>query len=453
MSDIFDESKTFHSLGLRDSVVKGLETAGFKHPTAIQAALIPAMLSGKDLIGQAKTGTGKTAAFGLPVLNMCDKDTPMQALILTPTRELAVQVSGEIAGLGKFTPIKTSCIIGGESMRQQIKSVQTGGHIIVGTPGRIMDMHQRRAIHFDNIKFAVLDEVDRMLDIGFRDDIKKILKTCNVDRQTVFVSATMGDEIERLSRSFMKDDAEKISTTAGALTVSLVEQLYLPVEPWDKRALLLHMLRHEEPDTTLVFCRTKATVRNIARYLKTKNMNVKEIHGDMAQAKRNKVMASMRNGNLDVLIASDLAARGLDIDHISHVINYDLPEDPEVYVHRIGRTARVGRKGIAWAYVSPDQGNLLTEIEKLVGLEIKQMEYPDFKPGPVPDDVAAERARYQPKRENVTIEERLAERVDTGVETNGLSEEELAAMFPGGVVPKSAPKRGLGSKFKSKRRR
>ena len=224
MSDIFDQSTTFSELGLRDSVVKGLTKAGFEYPTDIQAKLIPAILDGKDVIGQAKTGTGKTAAFGLPILHMSDKDTPMQALILVPTRELAVQVATEIDALGQFTDIRASCIIGGESMRQQIKSVKDGGHIIVGTPGRIMDMYDRRNIRFDNIRFVVLDEVDRMLDIGFRDDIRKILKNVKGEHQTVFVSATIDDQIERLGRTFARPDAMRITTVSGSLTVSMVEQ-------------------------------------------------------------------------------------------------------------------------------------------------------------------------------------------------------------------------------------
>ncbi|MEM0915234.1 MAG: DEAD/DEAH box helicase, partial [Planctomycetota bacterium] len=359
--------EAFVALGLRNSVLKGVADAGFEKPSDIQAALIPAALSGGDIIGQARTGTGKTAAFGLPLLHVCTKDTPMQALVLTPTRELAAQVAAEINALGKHTPIRATCIVGGESMRQQRKAVEDGAQIIVGTPGRVMDLHGRRQIHFDNIKFAILDEVDRMLDIGFRDDIKKILSQIKTKRQTVFVSATVDAAIESLARQFMREDAENINVVAGSLTVSMVDQKYLSVEPWDKRALLLKMLQNEKPDTTVVFCKTKHTVRKVTQYLRDKKLEVREIHGDLHQTKRNRVMKAMRGGSVDVLIASDLAARGLDVDHITHVINYDLPEDPEIYVHRIGRTARAGRRGVAWTFVTPDQGQMLTEVEKLAG--------------------------------------------------------------------------------------
>ncbi|MEM1210620.1 MAG: DEAD/DEAH box helicase [Planctomycetota bacterium] len=438
--------EAFAALGLRDSVLKGVAAAGFTKPSDIQAALIPAALSGGDIIGQARTGTGKTAAFGLPLLHACTKDTPMQALILTPTRELAAQVAAEINALGKHTPIKATCIVGGESMRQQRKAVEDGAQIIVGTPGRVMDLHGRRQIHFNDIKFAILDEVDRMLDIGFRDEIRKILGHIKGDHQTIFVSATMDEDIERLARRFMKEDAQKLSTVEGSLTVEMVDQKYLTVERWDKRTLLLHLLKHEEPDTTVVFCKTKATVTKVTKYLKDKGVDAREIHGNLHQKKRNKVMQSMRDGNLSVLIASDLAARGLDVEHITHVINYDLPEDPEIYVHRIGRTARAGRRGIAWTFVTPDQGQMLTNVEKMSGALIELMEYPDFKPGPVPSDIREERAKADARANKPK-----AQPGPPSIET--LEDEELKKMFPGGVVPKGAAKRTLGSRMRTRRGR
>ena len=449
-SDIFDTSTDFAQLGLRSSVLKGLKEAGFEQPTDIQAKLIPALLNGDDVIGQAKTGTGKTAAFGLPILHMADESIAMQALILVPTRELAAQVASELESLGRFTPIRTSCIIGGESMLHQVRSVQHGGHIIVGTPGRIMDMQGRRRIHFRNVRFVVLDEVDRMLDIGFRDDIRKILGLVKAKHQTILVSATIEGEIERLARTHLKRDVKKISTSGSVLTVSLVDQTYLPVEPWDKSALLLHLLQHEKPDTTLVFCRTKATVHRVTRHLQNHGMKAREIHGDMAQQKRNQVMSSMREGHLSILIASDLAARGLDIAHISHVINYDLPDDMELYVHRIGRTARVGRRGIAWSFVIPEQGQLLTEIEKFTGVLIEKLEYPDFKPGPIPDDVRADRRREQ-ERENNPSASMSGRAQPAGLQET--SKEQLRLMFPGGVIPKSTRRPSLGSKFRTRHRR
>ena len=442
--------KTFAELGLNGGVLEGVEKAGFIHPTDIQAAMIPQILGGKDVIGQAKTGTGKTAAFGLPLLHLCDEQTPMQALILTPTRELAAQIAAELEELGSGTPIHATCIIGGESMRKQQKSVQGGSQIIVGTPGRIMDMHGRGQIHFDNIRFAILDEVDRMLDIGFRDDIRRILKSVKQDHQTVFCSATLDQQIERLARTFMKKDAEKINVVSGSLTVAMVDQKYLSVEPWDKRTLLLHLLRHEKPDTTVVFCKTKATVHKITKYLRDKGLGVKEIHGDLQQSKRNRVMDQMREGKLDILVASDLAARGLDVEHITHVINYDLPEDPEIYVHRIGRTARAGRRGIAWSFVTSEQGQLLTNIEKLSGAHIEEMKYPSYKPGPIPADIREMREREEKRlaTRSATPESRAAP-----PPVDDVADEELKKMFPDGKIPKSAPKRTLGSRFRTKRGR
>ena len=450
MSEIFNLSVRFEDLGLSEKVMEGVRQAGFEHPTDIQARLIPVILEGRDVIGQAKTGTGKTAAFGLPILSRADENVPMQALVLVPTRELATQVSVELDELGRATSIRSVCIIGGESMKQQSDLVQQGAQIMVGTPGRVMDMKARGVINFKNLRFAVLDEVDRMLDIGFRDDIRMILKQIKGEHQTVFVSATISGEIERLARTFMKSDAEKIVTVSGSLTVSLVDQKHLSVEPWDKRSLLLHLLRHEDPDTTVVFCRTKATVNKITKYLREKNVNAREIHGDLAQAKRTRVMDSMRKGKLDVLIATDLAARGLDIEHISHVINYDLPDDPEVYVHRIGRTARAGRTGVAWSFVCPDQGQLFTEIEKLTGVLIEKLDYSDFKPGSIPRDVQELRQQDQKR-----IEKSKQARADRGQPpaTDGLTPEQIAERFPGGLVPKTMPSRTLGSKFRGRRGR
>ncbi len=452
MDEIFDSSVTFRDLNLRDDVLQGIEAAGFSQPTHIQTRLIRSALQGRDILGQAKTGTGKTAAFALPLLHLADPEVPMQGLVLTPTRELAVQVAAEIEELGRFTNIRATCIIGGESMRQQSRAVKGGAHILVGTPGRVMDMQGRGQIHFNDVRFVVLDEVDRMLDIGFRDDIRRILKSTPTSRQTLFVSATISEEIERLARSFMKEDAEKIVTAAGSLTVSLVDQKYIPVEPWDKPQYLLYLLRHEKPDTTVVFCRTKATVHRLSKYLREHKINCREIHGDLMQKKRTRVMESLREGKLDVLVASDLAARGLDVEHISHVVNYDLPEDPEVYVHRIGRTARAGRRGIAWSFVTPEQGRLLTEIEKLTGVLLEKAEYPGFRPGPIPADVAAERARAG-TRATSSLTDKMAERAAPAAAiSEELTKEELEAMFPGGVVPKSPPRRTLGSRFRTKRR-
>jgi ATP-dependent RNA helicase DeaD len=432
------EDKGFAELGLRNSVIKGVEQAGFKHPTKIQSEMIPLVLSGKDVLGQSRTGTGKTAAFGLPLYHLATRELPFQSVILAPTRELAIQIASELAELGEFTPIRVSAVYGGASIGTQAQELDRGPEIIVATPGRLMDMKNRGHIHFNNVRFMVLDEVDRMLDIGFREDIKKILSQVKTEHQTVFVSATISDEIEKLARSYMQDP-EKLITTGGSLTVSLVKQHYTTINPWDKRKLLLHVLTHEEPDVTLVFCRMKRTVDEVAKFLNHSGVETHAIHGDMYQSKRNSVMQRLRAGKLSVLVASDLAARGLDVDDITHVINYDLPEDPEVYIHRIGRTARAGRGGEAWSLVAPDQGPLLTQIEQLANTHIPEKIYEDFKPGPVPKKIEQEQAVEQQRIDRMRSVSR------TGPMTVPTSAASNAEKFPGGLVPtKQPPKRMQG---------
>ena len=440
INEVFDQQVTFADLGLRDSVLKGLEKAGFIHPTHIQSQLIRPMLEGRDLLGQAKTGTGKTAAFALPLLHRCEQEPAVQAIVLAPTRELAIQIVHEINELGQFTPIKAIGITGGASFDKQRKGIKDGAQIVVGTPGRVMDLHRRRDLPFDNVNTVILDEVDRMLDIGFRDDIRKLLGMVKGEHQTIFVSATISGEIERLGRKFMKNDAEKIETVAKSLTVSQVHQTYLPVAKHDKMRLLAHLLKHEEPALTVVFCRMKVTVRDVTRHLKKAGIDAHEIHGDLRQTKRNQIMDRLRSGKLEVLVASDLAARGIDIEGITHVINFDLPEDPEIYVHRIGRTARAGREGTAWSFVTPDEGQRLTEIEKLAGIMIEKLEYPDFKPSE-----PSQKARNAPEKER-TLAEAMADRTAAEAPTADPNK------FPGGVVPKGPPPRGLGGRVKRRRR-
>lgn len=440
------EGRTFADLGLRNSVLRGIEAAGFTHPTKIQADLIPLVLAGKDVLGQSRTGTGKTAAFGLPLFHLAVRDLPFQSLILAPTRELAIQIAAELSELGRFTPIRVSAVFGGQAVQAQARQLDKGPEIIVATPGRLMDMVERGYVHLRNVRFAVLDEVDRMLDIGFRDDIKRILSQIKSPHQTIFVSATISEEIERLARTYMKDPA-KLVTTGGSLTVSLVEQHYIAVEPWDKKRMLLHLLTHEDPDLTLVFCRTKRTVDDLSKYLRDKGIDAHAIHGDMYQGKRNSVMRRLREGTLGVLVASDLASRGLDVENISHVVNYDLPEDPELYIHRIGRTARAGRRGVAWSLVTPEQGPLLTAIEKLANTHIPQKQYADFKPGPVPPDVQARREADTRRVETLRSVSRVAPPPVPAVAVAAAD----PTKFPGGLVPTRLPPKMLGGRVRTSR--
>ncbi len=451
-ADTFEIDKTFADLGLKDSIVAVMDELGFRHPTKIQAQLIPMALTGVDILGQAKTGTGKTAAFALPLLHMIQPGDSMISIILAPTRELAVQIKQDIEELAPNTGLKVCAIYGGQSINVQAKALEEGPEIIVGTPGRVLDMIDRGFLHLYDIEFVVLDEVDRMLDIGFRDDIKKILKKCPKDRQTIFVSATFTDEIERLARTYMQDP-EKLEVSAGALTVDLVKQGYVTVEPWDKRRMLAHLLTHEEPALTIVFCRMKRTVDSVVRYLERKEIEAHAIHGDLSQGQRNKVMSKFRGGDLAVLVASDLASRGIDVEGITHVVNYDLPDDPDIYVHRIGRTARAGREGHAWSLVTPAQGSLLTDIEILVNAEIPRMDYPDFEPRPRPEDWKDEPTGGRPTYEVKGVPtEPKKNRFETAEppKVEKLSQKELEAKYPGGVVPTRLP--GKMMRGKAKRR-
>ena len=436
--------KSFEDIGLRGTVRKALAELGFKSPTKIQAEMVPLVLAGKDVLGQSRTGSGKTAAFGLPVINNCIRGLPFQAVILAPTRELAIQITDELRSFAKYTPLKMVTVYGGQKIDTQAKSLAKNPEIIVATPGRYMDMIGRGYLNQDNVRFVVLDEVDRMLDIGFRDDIRKILSGIRGDHQTVFVSATISPEIESLGRAFMKKDAERLETVGGSLTVSLVDQYYFTVEPWDKSRLLRHVLKKEEPELALVFCRMKRTVDKITEGLRRSGMNAAAIHGDLPQGKRNQIMEQLHAGELHILVASDLAARGLDVDGITHVINFDLPEDPEIYVHRIGRTARAGRGGVAFSFVSPDQGALLTEVELLANTHVPARSYDDFESGPVPADVEEQRKREAERREMLSSKNRYKSAVP---EVPASKEKIDASKFPGGVVPTKLPPRRMGGKI------
>ncbi len=453
---IFEQATTFADLGLRKEVLRGIEEAGFKHPTTIQAKLIPEILTGQDVLGQAKTGTGKTAAFGLPMLHaLKPEDGAFQGLILVPTRELAIQVDNDLKKLGKHARIRSMPVYGGQNIRTQAERLAKRPEIIVATPGRIMDMAQRGYVHYNNVRMVVLDEVDRMLDIGFRDDIRRILSSCpkHPKRQTIFVSATISGDIEKLAHSHAHN-AKKVIASAGSLTVAMVKQFYMPVERWDKRRLLLHVLKHEDPALTVIFCRMKRTVDDVAKYLAAKGIDVHAIHGDMYQSSRNKVIEKLRAGDLSVLVASDLAARGIDVEGITHVINYDLPEDPDIYVHRIGRTARAGRDGVAWSFVTPEQGELLTEIELLINAEIPKLDYPDFQPGPVPQDIQAARHADTQRRAQTKVYNRYAQSAPAAALQSHAGAADAApdhARFPGGVVPTKLPPRMLQGRVKTAR--
>ncbi len=415
----------FAALGIRPSILRALAELKFTQPSEIQLLLIPRALAGVDILGQARTGTGKTAAFGIPILQQANKGTATQAIILVPTRELAVQVEAEIQRLGQYTPIRSLAVYGGQKIAAQMKFLKHHPEILVGTPGRVIDLLDRRIINFSNVRFVVLDEVDRMLDIGFRDDIRNILsRVKGIKRdeereirreqvegndadspmsahsvspsldlsvsstQTIFVSATISDEIDRLARRYMREPVDKLIASGAddKPTVLEVEQYYLSVQVWDKHRLLRMLLERENPELAIVFCKTKHGAEKLARRLHADGIECREIHGNLAQNQRDRVMKGFRGGKFDVLIATDLASRGIDVADISHIINFDVPEDPEVYIHRVGRTARMGALGKAFTFVTRDQGEELTRIESLINMVIPQAKVEGFEPRPTPAD-------------------------------------------------------------------
>jgi len=447
MSDIFDTSQSFSELGLRQEVLQGIDEVGFERPTHVQASLIPLAISGKDVLGQSRTGTGKTAAFGLPILHLLEQGDAFGALCLVPTRELAIQVAREMDVLGQKTGLHKLAVYGGQKIDIQAKRLERRPEIIVGTPGRVMDMHRRGMLPYDRIRIAVLDEVDRMLDIGFRDDIRKILGAIKHRHQTIFVSATISEEIERLARKYMHKPVNLSTVDAKSLTVSQVRQSYVTTAAWDKRRMLRHILASEKPELAIVFCRTKATVDKVAKDLQSHKIDAQALHADMHQSKRNRVMDRLRAGELHVVVASDVAARGIDVDGITHVFNFDIPEDPEVYVHRIGRTARTGRSGRAIMFVEPEQGALLMGVERLTNVEIDELIFDDFEPGPEPKAVRQRRAELDLERE--TNRKNLGRTVKEAPDETSASDE---ARFPGGVVPKGLPSKRMGGRVRGRRR-
>src|SRR3954464_8805043 len=397
--------EAFAALGVRPSILRALAEAKFEKPSEIQSLLIPRALAGVDILGQARTGTGKTAAFSIPILQRAEKGLSTQAIILVPTRELAVQVESEIKRIGQYTPIRTVAVFGGQKISAQMKFLKHHPEILVGTPGRVIDLLDRRIINFNNVRFVVLDEVDRMLDIGFRDDIRNILSRVkgvrqsdeeteqrgdggNKTHQTIFVSATISDEIERLGRKYMREPVEKLIVPGAdeMPTVENVEQYYFSVQPWDKYRLLRMLLERENPDLAIVFCKPKRGAKKLAKKLHFDGIECREIHGNLAQNKRDRVMKNFRTGKFDVLVATDLASRGIDVADISHIINFDIPDDPEVYVHRVGRTARMGAKGKAFTFIQRDQGQELTKIENLINMIIPQATLEGFEARPTPSD-------------------------------------------------------------------
>ncbi len=365
----------FNALGLAEPITRALSEASYTTPTPIQAQAIPIVLSGRDLIGIAQTGTGKTAAFALPILHQLAASpkplTPKtcRVLVLSPTRELSGQIVESFTTYGKHLRFSVRLVIGGVPIRKQIRNLSGGVDVLVATPGRLLDLAKSRAVKLDEVEYLVLDEADRMLDMGFIHDIRRIVAMLPKQRQTLFFSATMPPEIARLAGDMLTNPAQ-VSVAPPASTVSKVEQRVVHMGRADKPGRLAEMLTEEPINRALVFTRTKHGADRVVRVLAKAGIGSDAIHGNKSQGQRERALASFRSGSVTTLIATDIAARGIDVAGISHVFNYDLPEVPETYVHRIGRTARAGNTGIAISLCSPDETPLLRSIEKLIKLDI-----------------------------------------------------------------------------------
>ena len=370
-------NKNFQELGLKENILKAIDDMGFEEPSKIQEEVIPVLLEGYDVIGQAQTGTGKTLAFGAPILsNFMVSDKKINSIIITPTRELAIQVNDELNRIAKYTKIKLLPVYGGQPIARQINALKRGIDIIVGTPGRVIDLIGRKIIDLSHIKFLVLDEADEMLNMGFIDDIEEIIKNCNKDRQTMLFSATMPDEIRKLSRKYMTSETKHISIAKSTMTVSTVEQYYYEVKQKDRFEILCRILDVDEPSSAIIFCKTKKGVDELTEAMEVRGYNAEGMHGDMNQSQRLSTLRKFKEGNLEFLVATDVAARGIDVENVSHVINYDMPQDTESYVHRIGRTGRANREGTAYTLVTAREYYTLKHIEKAINCKIKRKEVP-----------------------------------------------------------------------------
>lgn len=354
----------FQDLGLNRRVQQAIGEMGYEEPSPIQAVCIPVVLSGVDVIGQAQTGTGKTAAFAIPMIERVSPENNVQGLVLTPTRELAIQVAGEFRKLAKYKKVRTLPIYGGQSIGHQIRALAQGVHVIIGTPGRVLDHIRRGTLQLNHVRIAVLDEADEMLDMGFIEDIETILQeTPEETRQTLLFSATFPNEVRRLATRYMKHP-EHVTVNRGEVTVPLTDQVYYKVLDRNKLESLCRIVDSEEVALGIIFCRTKRGVDELVEALQARGYLVDGLHGDLSQTQRDRVMKRFRLGEIEFLVATDVAARGIDVENVTHVVNYDIPQDPESYVHRIGRTGRAGKRGLAITLVTPREYKLMKQIER-----------------------------------------------------------------------------------------
>jgi ATP-dependent RNA helicase DeaD len=396
-----EDSFLFSQLNISPGILRAIEDMGFEEPTPIQQRSIPFLLQGRDVTGQAQTGTGKTAAFGIPALEGIDpKDKRTQVIILSPTRELAIQTAEEIARLAQhIRGIVVVPIYGGQPIGRQFKVLKTGAQIVVGTPGRILDHMNRRTLSLSNIRMVVLDEADQMLDMGFYDDIETIMRATPANRQTVLFSATLPRPILEISKRF-QNNPELVQVHVRELTVPQIDQQYIELHSRDKLEILCRVLDSYDPKLALVFCNTKRAVDELTTRLQARGYSVAGLHGDLKQIQRDRVMEKFRGGSVDLLIATDVAARGIDVEEIDLVINFDVPQDIEYYVHRIGRTARAGRSGCAITFVGPQEIYKLRTIQRTARINITRI--------PVPKETDAAETRLK------NLSTRIKQAIDNG---------------------------------------
>ncbi len=423
---------TFADLGFSAPILEALNDVGYSEPSPIQEQAIPPLMEGLDVIGQAQTGSGKTAAFGLPLIQYVDpEEHEVQGLVLTPTRELCIQVTQALRSYGARKGVDVVAVFGGAPIRSQQSQLRAGGHIVVGTVGRVKDLISRHSLMLHSCRFVVLDEADEMLDLGFLEDVEKIMALTPSSRQTALFSATMPPEIQKLADQYLYNPTI-VKVKAKNLTVDSVEQFGLEVASKDKTAKLVEVLEAEKPTQAIVFCRTKIRCEQLYRTLRDKGMNVKALHGDMSQGARDGVMISFKEGRTPLLVATDVAARGLDISTVSHVINFDLPTSPDVYVHRIGRTGRVGRTGRAITFYEKRQLRDVEAIEKHSGVKLSPW-VEDARVAPTAAKRERPRRHTKPHDKNPVIGEDLPLRkvLIAGGHANGIEPAALIAALTG----------------------
>ncbi len=419
------EILSFADLELSEPVARAVAEMGFEAPTPIQSRAVPLLMAGRDLIGQAQTGTGKTAAFALPLIAKIDPKRPeTQALVMAPTRELAVQVAGGIHDLAKYTGVRIVPVYGGQPIDRQFRALRGGAQVVVGTPGRLLDHLRRGTLTLQNVTFCVLDEADEMLALGFLEDMETILAELPAERQLAFFSATMPPRIADLMKRFLRNPAQ-VSIEMKKRTVEATNQTYYEVPPGKKLEALARVLDMESPGPTIIFCRTRKETADLAEALRLRGYGAEALHGEMGQADRDRVLRRFRDGQADLLIATDVAARGLDIETVTHVINYDIPWDVEQYIHRIGRTGRAGRSGDALTLVEPRERRQLKAIERLIGAPIKPARIPTLA------DITA--------RRRDVFRESLREALEAGdYEGQSATVEELAGEYDPAAIAAAA---------------